>query len=86
MSDIHYSVVERAHAYTHSKIPWQMEFDFGQQKPERRSVRRLFRYLSGGGMRTFGRTILQEERSLRRRRFLVVSGLCLAVWLVGYFI
>lgn len=86
MCDIHYSIVERAHAYTHSKIPWQMEFDFGPQQSERRSVRRLFRYLSGGGMRTFGRTVLEEERRLRRRRFLVVSGFLVAVWLVGYFI
>ena len=35
---------------------------------------KLIHYLSGGGMRTFGRTIRQEEASVQRTRFLVAAG------------
>ena len=43
---------------------------------------RLFHYISGGGMRTFGRTLRQEVRSRRQTRFLIVSALLAAGWLL----
>lgn len=87
MSGLHFSTVERAHAYTNSKVPWQLEFDFADPKdPSKRAGGRLFRYLSGGGVGAFGRTIEQEERRWRRRRFLFLAAVFALVWTIGYFI
>lgn len=89
MNGIHYSTVERAHAYTASKVPWQLEFDFGDEGKDgsRRSANgwRLFRYLSGGGMRTFGRSVAEEERLRRRRRFLLLAAASAGLWIIGFF-
>lgn len=43
---------------------------------------KLIHYLSGGGMRVFGRTTGQEEAKIRQTRFLVVAGVLATVWLV----
>ena len=43
--------------------------------------RKLFHYISGGGMRTFGRTVQQEELNARQNRFLVAAGVAAALWL-----
>lgn len=75
MSQITTSIVRDAHEYTHSKTPWRLE----------RYHKTLFHYLSGGGLRSFGRTVKQEETEDRRSRFLVRSGLVLAVWLYFWF-
>ena len=72
-SNIHTSPAREAHPYTRSKSPWIIG--------EHQSVYgKLIHYLSGGGMSTFGRTVRQEEVRIRRRRFLVVSGVIAAVW------
>ena len=72
---IHTEVVSAAHAYTRSKVPWTMDEDI--------SVRgRLTHYLSGGGMRTFGRTVRQEEVRRRRRRFCMEAAAFAVIWLV----
>ena len=74
MKNIHAEFRETAHAYTRSKTPWIME----EHKSEHG---RLIHYLSGGGMRVFGRTIGQEEARIRQTRFLTVAGVLAAVWL-----
>ena len=72
------SALESAHAYTRSKVPWIItvsETAYG----------RMINYLSGGGMRTFGRTVRQEEIRRRQRRFLAVAAGLAALWLVFRF-
>lgn len=72
------SVRGDAHAYTRSKSPWILS--------EHKSIYgKLIHYLSGGGMTTFGRTVRQEEVRRRQVRFLFVSGVLAAAWLVFWF-
>lgn len=73
MSNIHTEVVSDAHAYTHSPVPWEM----GEY---RSSYGKLIHYLSGGGMRTFGRTVRQEETRIRQNRFLAVAAVLFVLW------
>ena len=75
MSAVHTEVVSAAHAYTRSKSPWIIE--------EHKSVYgKLVHYISGGGMRAFGRTVRQEEVRHRQRRFLVEFAVLAVLWLV----
>jgi len=77
MSGIHTSLLSHAHAYTRSKTPWLLS--------EHKSVYgKLIHYLSGGGMRTFGRTIRQEEAHRKHARFFFVSAVLAVLWLVFY--
>lgn len=64
------SIVRDAHAYTRSKTPWLLDAYH----------KKLFHYLSGGGLRSFGRTVEQEETEAKRTRFLVRSAIALALW------
>ena len=75
MSGIHTEVVTAAHAYTRSDSPWIM----GEHKS---AYGKLIHYLSGGGMRTFGRTVRQEEVRRRQNTFLIEFAVLAAVWLV----
>lgn len=84
MSNIHTSLVGTLHSYTRSKVPWRLEEyreAHGETTKGKRFGWKLFHYLSGGGMRTFGRTVQQEELGARQTRFLVVAGLLSALWL-----
>ena len=74
MSGIHTEVVSSAHAYTRSEIPWVVE-------RHKSAYGKLIHYLSGGGMRTFGRTVRQEEVRRRQRRFCVEFAVLAAIWL-----
>ena len=72
-----------AHAYTRSPEPWRIDAGeevYGSISPEGRRGWKLFHYISGGGMRTFRRTLEDDERSRRQTRFLVFS----AAVLVGF--
>ncbi len=64
-----------AHAYTRSRTPWIIS-------DASASCGKLFHYISGGGMRTFGRTVLQEEARRRHIRFWAVASVIAALWLV----
>ena len=66
-------IVEDAHAYTRSDVPWSI---LTAKTPRGR----LFNYISGGGMRTFGRTVRQEEVRRKQLRFLAVAAVLAAVW------
>jgi len=78
MSKIHTSIVRPAHDYTRGDMPWildESETIYGK----------LAHYLSGGGMRTFGRTVEQDRVRRAHNRFLGWSGALAVVWLVFYF-
>ncbi len=84
MSGIHTSIVGAAHSYTQSKTPWRLdEYQeaHGETSKGAKFGWKLFHYISGGGMRTFGRTVQQEELGARQNRFLVAAGVLAAVWL-----
>ena len=70
--------------YTKSKAPWRLDADHEAECEPSDGVKfgwRLFHYLSGGGLRDFGRTVKQEETDIRRRRFLVAMAVFAVVWL-----
>lgn len=66
-------VVGAAHEYTRSKSPWIISED--------KSVYgKLVHYISGGGMRAFGRTVHQEEVHRRHVRFCVEVAVFGVLW------
>jgi len=73
------SAVTSAHSYTQEDVPWELRDDHAD-------CGRLAHYLSGGGMRTFGRTIAQQKAARAHARFWVVSAVFFAFWLLFYFI
>ena len=73
MSGVHTSVVQDAHAYTRSRTPWIMA--------DSSVCGKLVHYISGGGMRAFGRTVRQEEIGRRHRRFWAVAAALAVSWL-----
>ena len=75
MGRVHTEIVGDAHAYTRSEVPWSIA-------TSRTTHDRMVNYISGGGMRIFGRTVRQEETRRRQLRFLAVAGVLAAIWLV----
>ena len=75
MGKVHTEIVGDAHAYTRSDVPWAIS-------TARTDQDRLVNYISGGGMRIFGRTVHQEEVKRRQIRFLIVAGVLAAAWLL----
>ena len=75
MGKVHTEIVGDAHAYTRSDVPWAIA-------TARTDQDRLVNYISGGGMRIFGRTVHQEEVKRRQVRFLAVAGVLTAAWLI----
>ena len=75
MSGIHTSVVREAHAYTRSDTPWILSDSSA-------SCGKLIHYISGGGMRAFGRTVRQEEIGRRHRRLFAVAIAFAGLWAV----
>jgi hypothetical protein len=72
-----------AHAYTRSDAPWSIDVAeevYAGLSKQSRGRWRLFHYISSGGMKVFGRTLAQDERSRRQTRFLVFSGIVFALW------
>lgn len=68
-----------AHAYTRADVPWVItvgESAYGK----------MINYLSGGGLRTFGRTVRQEEVRRRQRGFLLVSSVLAFLWVLFHFV
>ena len=68
------TLVDDAHAYTHSSTPWILS-------EHKSAYGKLTHYLSGGGMRAFGRTVRQEEVRRRHVRFGIVTAALAAAWL-----
>jgi hypothetical protein len=89
MRPIRPTFVRDAHAYTRSKVPWRLEeyqSAYGVTTKGKRFGWKLFHYISGGGMRTFGRTVQQEERSARQNRFLAIVAVVAALWTLVWFV
>ena len=83
MRGVHTSVVGDAHPYTRSKSPWRLEKytdAHGETSTGQRFGWRLFHYISGGGMRMFGRTVGQDEVRARQRNFLIVAAALGVLW------
>ncbi len=68
--NIHLEALRPIHEYTRSEAPWKLEA-YGKK---------LFRYLSGGGMSALGRSVEQEEADMKRSRFLAWAAVAGAVW------
>ena len=73
MGRVSTEIVGDAHAYTRSDVPWSIS----TAKTPRS---RLINYISGGGMRTFGRTVRQEEVRRKQLRFLTVAAVFAVIW------
>jgi len=76
MSKIGPTAVGDAHPYTRADVPWIIG--------EPLSCGKLILYISGGGMRTFGRTVSQEVVRRRQRRFLAVAAAIAVAWTALY--
>ena len=79
MGSIHTSTRGDAHGYTRSETPWIID------EPSS-SGGRLAHYISGGGIRSFGRTIQQEEAHRKHVRFLTGAAVFFVLWLVFLFV
>ena len=85
MAALRTALVRRRHAYTSTNIPWAMDVD-SEGTPSGSSKGKLFHYLSGGGMRAFGRPSGHELLMRRQSRFLWLAGVLVACWLVFSFV
>ena len=75
MENVHTEIVGDAHAYTRSGVPWA--------KATSRTPRdRMRNFISGGGMRIFGRTVRQEEVKRKQLRFLTVVAVLAILWVL----
>lgn len=77
MSGIHTSIITDAHGYTRSKTPWIVD-------EYKSAYGKLIHYISGGGMKTFGRTVSQEEARSKHVRFMSVALAVGLIWLLFY--
>lgn len=75
MARVHTEIIGDAHAYTRSDVPWAMS-------TTKTPHGRLVNYISGGGMRIFGRTVRQEEVRRRQLRFLAASAALAVFWIL----
>ena len=73
MGRVSTEIVGDAHAYTRSDVPWSISTAKSPRS-------RLIDYISGGGMRTFGRTVRQEEVRRKQLRFLAVAAVLAVFW------
>lgn len=71
--DIPTSLRKDQHPYTRSSQPWVLSDSKAESN-------KLIHYISGGGLRAFGRTVQQEEVRTRQIRFLVFSLAFVFVW------
>ena len=73
MKRVHTEIIGDAHAYTRSDVPWAMA-------TSRTPRDRMMNYISGGGMRIFGRTVRQEEVKRKQLRFLAITAVLAVLW------
>lgn len=64
-----------AYAYRLSRARWRYDTADGTARG------RLLRYLAGGGMRSLGRTVRQDEADERAQRFLSIAAVVAVLWL-----
>ena len=85
MAALRTALVRRRHAYTSTNIPWAMDVTAEGASPDA-AKDRLFHYLSGGGMRAFGRPSGYELLMRRQNRFLWLAGVLVACWIFFSFV
>jgi len=88
MAALRTALVKRRHAYTGADIPWSMDVDADGEAGTTdvdRAKWRMFLYLSGGGMRAFGRPSGQELLARRQTRFLWLAAVLAVCWIVFSF-
>ena len=89
MAAVHTSLVKRRHAYTSADIPWSIDVDASgsADSPDGlQAGRRLFRYLSGGGLRAFGQPSGRMVLIRRQARFLWLASALAALWILFLFV
>lgn len=88
MAALRTSLVRRRHAYTGVDIPWQIDVErpLLDAPDARHQKRRLFHYLSGGGLRAFGRPSGYALMAYRQTRFLWTAAVLGVLWLVFLFV
>ncbi len=84
MAALRTALVKRRHAYTSTDIPWALDVDAAGEVDDvlRHGRWRLFHYLSGGGMRAFGRPSGRELQLRRQARFLWTSAALAILWVI----
>ncbi len=85
MKKITPSVFDATSAYSRKDMPWRIDAideSVAGKSSKSKSHWKLFHYLSGGGMKVFGRTIEQEQADVKRTRFLIAAGIMAIVWLL----
>lgn len=84
MAALRTALVKRRHAYTSADIPWALDVDATGDADDvlRHGRWRLFHYLSGGGMRAFGRPSGRELQLRRQTRFLWTSAALAILWVI----
>ena len=83
MSAVHTSLVERNHAWTGEDVPWLLDTEDDAQLStpgSDRVHRRLFHYLSGGGLSACGFSSARALALRRQARFLTFAGVFAALW------
>lgn len=78
-----FGILGESRPYTRSKTPWRHDTYQEAKGETTKGVKfgwRLFHYLSGGGMKGFGRTVKQEEADRKRTRFLITVGIIAVIW------
>lgn len=90
MAAVRTKLVTRNHAYTSSKTPWELDVvndpNGTGQVLGHRSGWRMFHYLSGGGLRAFGRSSMAQIVYRRQGRFLIIFAVLSALWLLFWFV
>ena len=85
MAALRTALLKRRHAYTRTDIPWSLDVDAFKEPGADGADKvkwRLFHYLSGGGMRAFGRSSDQELLMRRQTRFLWFAAVLAVCWIV----
>ncbi len=89
MSSVHTSLVERNHAWTGEDVPWLLDTEddalLGTPGTDR-VRRRLFHYLSGGGLSACGFSSARALVSRRQARFLTFAGIFAALWIIFWIV
>ena len=84
------TLVGRRHAWTGADVPWRIDdiddAPGAEATVEAKTRRRLFRYLSGGGLSVFGTSSARLLVERRQARFLRIACALAALWLFFWII
>ena len=89
MAALRTELVKPRHEYTRVDLPWMMDTGMPDEIALHGSgvqQGRLFIFLSGGGLKAFGRPSRQMLRLRRQKRFLHIAGFAAVVWLLLFFL